>query len=325
MLMQDLPLVSVILPNYNYARYLRSRIEGVLGQTYQAIELILLDDKSTDESAEIMRQYASHPKVSALVVNEENSGSPFLQWAKGISLAKGKYIWIAEADDEALPHFLQTCVEALEEHPDSVVCYTCSQHIDSEGKVIPRRHQPRLTTGYTVYDSLAFIQKNLYWRSYIENASAVVFRRDAYEKCKDGEWMQMRSSGDWLFWFLMCRQGDVIRVHEPLNRFRQHRVSTTATAKRDGFCYIEDARILHTMEQMLPPISNYRRLMRAGQLYRLLRKARLTPERQREVEKEVERILAISSAVRPVEAINRLLRWIPGVVTMKSDALPDTW
>ena len=79
------------------------------------------------------------------------------------------------------------------------------------------------------------------------------------------------------------------------------------------------------MEQMLPPISNYRRLMRAGQLYRLLRKARLTPERQREVEKEVERILAISSAVRPVEAINRLLRWIPGVVTMKSDALPDTW
>ena len=84
------PLVSVIVPNYNHARYLKQRLDTVFNQTYQNFEVIILDDKSTDNSLEIINQYKDNPHLSQIVVNEQNSGSPFKQWDKGIKLAKGE-------------------------------------------------------------------------------------------------------------------------------------------------------------------------------------------------------------------------------------------
>ena len=95
------PSVSVIIPNYNHARYLRERIDSVLNQRFQDYEIILLDDNSTDESPTIIQSYASAPHVTHIEINEQNSGSPFAQWDKGISLAAGEFIWIAESDDVA--------------------------------------------------------------------------------------------------------------------------------------------------------------------------------------------------------------------------------
>ena len=74
--------VSVIVPCYNHAPYLKQRIESILNQTYQNFELILLDDVSPDESAEILLSYKDHPKVSHCIINEKNSGSTFHQWNK---------------------------------------------------------------------------------------------------------------------------------------------------------------------------------------------------------------------------------------------------
>src|ERR1700742_1367615 len=102
--------VSVIVPNYNHSRYLNQRIDSVLSQTYQDFELIILDDCSTDDSRKIIKQYQEHPKVSHIVFNETNSGTTFKQWKKGIELAKGKYIWIAESDDWCEPNLLETLV-----------------------------------------------------------------------------------------------------------------------------------------------------------------------------------------------------------------------
>ncbi len=95
-----MPTVSVIVPNYNHARYLRQRIESVLRQTYQDFEVILLDDCSTDDSRSILSSYAGDPRVR-MEFNEVNSGSTFKQWNKGVRLARGEYVWIAESDDYA--------------------------------------------------------------------------------------------------------------------------------------------------------------------------------------------------------------------------------
>lgn len=81
------PLVSVIVPNYNHARFLEERMESVLGQTYQNIEVIILDDCSTDNSREVIEKYRNNPKVAKIVYNDANSGSPFRQWKKGMELA----------------------------------------------------------------------------------------------------------------------------------------------------------------------------------------------------------------------------------------------
>ncbi|HVB58282.1 MAG TPA: glycosyltransferase family 2 protein, partial [Candidatus Acidoferrales bacterium] len=96
----NMPTVSVIVPNYNHARFLRKRIDSVLQQTFQDFELILLDDCSTDDSRSILSSYAGDPRIR-IEFNDANSGSTFKQWNKGVRLARGKYVWIAESDDYA--------------------------------------------------------------------------------------------------------------------------------------------------------------------------------------------------------------------------------
>src|SRR5246127_2931841 len=106
----DMPTVSVVVPNYNHARFLPERIESILRQSYQDFELILLDDCSSDDSRAILSQYADDPRVR-LEFNAVNSGSTFKQWNKGVRLARGKYVWIAESDDYADERLLQRLVD----------------------------------------------------------------------------------------------------------------------------------------------------------------------------------------------------------------------
>ena len=107
------PAVSVIVPNYNHAPFLRRRLDSIFNQTYQDFEVIILDDCSSDNSKEIIEQYRNRPQITHIVYNEVNSGSPFKQWAKGFDLAKGEYIWIAESDDWAELNFLEETVQIM--------------------------------------------------------------------------------------------------------------------------------------------------------------------------------------------------------------------
>lgn len=128
--------VSVIVPNYNHEKYLRQRIESIISQTFQDFELILMDDCSTDNSRDILLSYKNKPHVTHVLLNEQNSGSPFKQWEKGILLAKGKFIWIAESDDYADSGFLENTVRLLEEHPEASICLTGSHLIDKHNTPI---------------------------------------------------------------------------------------------------------------------------------------------------------------------------------------------
>ena len=119
------PLVSIIIPNYNHARFLDERMTSVLEQTYQHIEVIILDDCSTDNSREVIEKYRSNPKVSKIVFNDTNSGSPFKQWYKGFQLCKGEIVWIAESDDSCEPTFLESLVPCFaDEHVAFAFCRT---------------------------------------------------------------------------------------------------------------------------------------------------------------------------------------------------------
>src|SRR5580698_2020180 len=117
-----MPTVSVIIPNYNHARFLRRRIDSVLSQTFQDFEVILLDDCSTDESRSILALYSADPRVR-IEFNETNSGSTFKQWNKGVRLARGKYVWIAESDDYADARLLERLVAVLDNQPEATFAY----------------------------------------------------------------------------------------------------------------------------------------------------------------------------------------------------------
>jgi len=128
------PKVSVIIPNYNHAEYLQQRIECVLDQTYTNLEVIILDDCSTDSSRDIINRYRRHPRIVHIEFNHKNSGSPFKQWKKGIDIAIGEWIWIAESDDYSDLFFLETMIQSLLLSPEAGMIY-CDSKIVSKGVV----------------------------------------------------------------------------------------------------------------------------------------------------------------------------------------------
>ncbi|PXV64126.1 glycosyltransferase involved in cell wall biosynthesis [Dysgonomonas alginatilytica] len=230
-------MVSVIIPNYNHEKYLQHRIDSVLNQTYQDFELIILDDKSKDSSIEIIEKYRNHPKVSHVVYNEVNSGTTFKQWKKGIELAQGEYIWIAESDDYADVTFLEKIISLIEKN-NSVLCFSQSYVID-EYDTIKRKRDEVLKTDFCNLDY--FLSNNLLYGNVIYNASMVVFRKDAIEESIWEELTKLTYCGDWLFWakLAMNTRGTVSEVKEYLNYFRNHSSNVSNRSEVNGLTFLE--------------------------------------------------------------------------------------
>ena len=219
-------MISVIIPNYNHAKFLKERIDSILNQTFQDFELIILDDCSTDNSRETIESYRHLSNVS-IFYNSKNSGSPFKQWKKGIKLAKGKYIWIAESDDFAEPTFLEKMFEIL--NRGNGLAYCRSSDVDQNGiKKIDffwadGLDENRWKSDYenNGYDE---IKNHLVYRCTIPNASACVFEKElAPLNCG---FEKMRYCGDWLFWIKLLEKTSVGYTSEALSSFRHHEGST---------------------------------------------------------------------------------------------------
>jgi glycosyltransferase involved in cell wall biosynthesis len=104
----DVLEVSVAVPNYNYARYLSARLGAIFGQTLPVREVALLDDASTDDSLSVARETAEIWRRDLRILpNERNSGAVLRQWRKPAEAVSGRYLWIAEADDDSDPRFLK--------------------------------------------------------------------------------------------------------------------------------------------------------------------------------------------------------------------------
>ena len=237
-------LVSVIIPNYNHAPYLRERIDSVLAQTYEDFEVILIDDGSTDDSRLILEEYRAKPHVRHIIFNEQNSGNTFIQWQCGFSLAQGTYIWVAESDDAAEPDFLKTLVEELERNPLATLAYSHSRMIDSEGEALDYTWHPKGSSGkIETYDGQWFNRHKMLVHNDVYNASMVVFRKSVLPEIP-ADYGQYRYCGDWLFWVSVAEQGEVIEVCRVLNRYRQHPQKVTESSQLDGRKWRDIAGIL---------------------------------------------------------------------------------
>ena len=230
----SIPTVSVVVPSYNHARFLRRRIESILEQTFQDFELILLDDCSTDDSRAILSEYAFDPRVR-LELNDANSGGVFKQWNKGVSLAKGQYVWIAESDDDAEPHLLQHLVGMLEDNPKVTFAYCRSQCISAEDEVLgfadaiyfSSVDARQWATDFCA-DGQEECRTHLVRCNTVPNASAVLFRKITYEHV-GGVDESLRLCGDWKLWASLALVGEVAYIAKPLNYFRIHKASVTSS------------------------------------------------------------------------------------------------
>jgi len=252
-----MPTVSVIIPNYNHARFLRQRVDSVLGQTFQDFELILLDDCSTDESQSILRECAADPRVR-MEFNEKNSGSTFKQWNKGVRLARGEYVWIAESDDYADPHLLETLVSRLDAEPGAVFCSCRSVRVSSEGEIIGLVDSwvadldPQKWTVDHLADGREECRKYLVRRNTIPNASCVVFRKAVYELVGGAD-ESLVLCGDWKLWASMALKGQIAYVGQALSYYRWHESSVRAKSQRLGMDAVEYLQVVRWILQRVTP------------------------------------------------------------------------
>lgn len=224
-----MPQVSVIIPNYNHGPFLRNRIESVLNQTLNDIELLIVDDCSTDNSRDIIKTYEHHPKVSFVFYNSKNSGSPYSQWSLLINLASADWIWVAESDDLADPQFLETLLPLAQSHKDASLVYCDSQIVYSESDIatytyaLLKKEKYKTSKWMQAYKQEGKAELNEFLKKdcTINNVSAVLFRK-SYAKNIVSQLNGFRHHGDWMFYIEMAGQGEVIYHPEPLNKYREH-------------------------------------------------------------------------------------------------------
>lgn len=240
------PMVSVIIPNYNHEFFLKERIESVINQSYQNFEIIVLDDCSTDHSRDIINEYKDNPHVSKIIYNDTNSGSPFLQWERGINASSGDWIWIAESDDTSDKYFLEILLKRVIKNKNSVIAYSHSYLIDIRGNKLEADWDNNTNKDIS-YSSRDFIHKKLIWNCCIYNASMVIFKKSAFYGINN-IYKSYHTCGDWAFWLEISSKGDVVEVCKKLNYFRQHPKRATEDAAKKGNDWKEVADILnHTI------------------------------------------------------------------------------
>ena len=225
----DGPLVSVIVPNYNHADYLDERISTIVNQTYQNIEVLLMDDCSPDESRSVLEKWAAKDDRLEVLFNEKNSGSPFAQWARGSAWAKGKYLWIAESDDACALDMLALHVDALERNEKAVMAYSHSHLVDEEGGFLRDFKEDygfifgdasRWKSDFTV-DGKVEVARSIIFSNTVPNASGVLFRKSVFDQVGAPE-TSWRLNGDWLFYARLLQHGELQFFATARNYFRFH-------------------------------------------------------------------------------------------------------
>jgi len=237
-----LPRVSVIVPNYNYARHLRDRIGSIVRQTTPVYEVIILDDASNDDSLAITEKLAVEYGIQMrLLRNSVNSGCVSRQWATGVELARGDLVWIAEADDLCEPEFLESLTAAMKDK-SVVLAYCQSRQIGEAGNLLANTYleytddvsRKHWLQAYRE-NGLDENRKYLAVKNTIPNVSAVLFRRNALRNAMERELDTMsnfRIAGDWIAYLAVLEQGDIAFVPESLNLHRRHASSVTVASDR---------------------------------------------------------------------------------------------
>lgn len=244
---EDEPLVTVIVPNYNHAAYLEQRLDSIYGQSYRNVEVILMDDCSQDDSVRILTEYQQrYPERTRLVLNGKNSGGVFYQWEKGIALAKGNIIWIAESDDYCSGNFLETLVPMFRNEA-VMLAYARTEFVRNREPepfwslnaylhdINPAKwEQPFADTAARIVPE-AFAIKNI-----IPNVSSALFRKPVQlEILHDNEWKKMRTCGDWALYLHLIRGGMLAYSPAATNYYRLHGQNTSVGSYTSDSFYQE--------------------------------------------------------------------------------------
>ena len=275
--------VSVIIPNYNYEKFIIERIDSILMQTYPIYELIILDDCSTDNSVEVIEEKIKDIKDIKVkfIKNEENSGGVFRQWKKGFDAATGDFIWIAEADDSAENNFVEELIKPFDD-PEVVLSYCESARIDGENNLIREKSDDLYDMCRTGEWNKSYVwtgaEENIYHLSVtntILNVSSVMWRKKDYTDifAKAGEF---KVAGDWFIYYNILKDGKISWNAKPLNYYRKHG-SSVCTDVRAEIEFGEICRLQNEISELyeIPEEIKKKQEMRRQLMYPLLPKKKI--------------------------------------------------
>jgi glycosyltransferase involved in cell wall biosynthesis len=212
----DLPLVSVVIPAYNHADYLDEAIRSVLDQDYPNVELIVLDDGSTDDTSEVLEKYTGRFYWET----QENMGQ-YATLDKGWRMSEGEVLAYLSADDVLLPNAIGTSVRHLFANPDAVLTYCDYYLIDASSSVIRKVRAPE------------FDYKEMVAKLICSPGPGAFFLRSAYDAT--GEWdASLRQIGDYDYWIKLGLRGRFVKIPEMLAALRVHEGSQTFAATDEG-------------------------------------------------------------------------------------------
>lgn len=238
-------LVSVVVPSYNYAKYLDQRMASLINQTYQNLEILIIDDCSTDNSVEVLRRYESHPKVK-LVIREQNGGWVVVN-NQGIEMSSGEFVLFAQCDDDCDLRMVERLVDAMKAYPTAGIAFCRSLLVNEQDRVLGNdfvirersfRDRCAMDTLITGVEMSRFLLHSCV----IPNLSAALIRRECFSTIGNFT-SSYRVSGDWDWFFKIALQYDVAYVAEPLNKFKQHE-NTIRSLTKGRVVYEEYFRLL---------------------------------------------------------------------------------
>lgn len=233
--------VSAVIPNYNYARFLEERIDSIICQTYPVQEIIILDDCSTDDSIKVIQKRIAENQTGIpmkLIVNEKNSGSVFAQWQKAFQLAKGDYVWIAEADDSCNERFLEFVMKGFEDE-EVVISYCESLTMDENNKLlmgdlrvwIDIFNTGKWNNSY-IKDGKEEVAETMCINNTIANVSSAVIKNGDYyeilEKAKE-----YKLAGDWYAYMNILMKGKIAYFKDSLNYHRMQAQGLTLSTSHE--------------------------------------------------------------------------------------------
>jgi len=214
-LLELIPLVSVVIPCYNSARYLAETVESVMSQTYPRVEIIVVDDGSSDETPEIAKSYPVQ------YFFQKNRGISAAR-NTGVLKSRGKYIQFLDHDDRLLPKAFEMGVKLLEEHPECSMAVGEHRYIQADGTEIGYSHKH--SEGRDYYQEL--LQHN-----FIETPCSVLHRRAALELTGLFD-EKVLGAEDYELYLRTARQIPLITHGEPVAEYRLHDANTSGNAER---------------------------------------------------------------------------------------------